>query len=89
MIWPCSSRNPDEAAQAAFKAKSEALAPKYRTELLPHAQRVRGHLNRLLPDVIIVASCLNCYRTWQRLTSLIFQRRNKDYERFNEQTIER
>lgn len=27
----------DEAAQAAFKAKSMALAPKYRTELLPHA----------------------------------------------------
>lgn len=25
----------DEAAQAAFKAKAEALAPKYRTELLP------------------------------------------------------
>jgi hypothetical protein len=27
----------DEAAQAEFKAKSEALAPKYRTELLQHA----------------------------------------------------
>ena len=27
----------DEAAQAAFKAKSEALAPQYRTELLQHA----------------------------------------------------
>jgi len=27
----------DAAAQAAFRAKSEALAPKYRTELLPHA----------------------------------------------------
>ncbi len=27
----------DAAAQAAFKAKSEALAPKYRTELLEHA----------------------------------------------------
>lgn len=27
----------DEAAQAAFKAKSEALASKYRTELLQHA----------------------------------------------------
>jgi len=27
---------PDEAAQAAFKAKAEALAPKYRTELLQH-----------------------------------------------------
>ncbi len=27
----------DAAAQAAFKAKSAALAPKYRTELLPHA----------------------------------------------------
>jgi quercetin dioxygenase-like cupin family protein len=26
---------PDEAAQKAFKAKAEALAPKYRTELLP------------------------------------------------------
>ena len=27
----------DEAAQAAFKAKVEALAPQYQTELLPHA----------------------------------------------------
>ena len=27
----------DEAAQAEFKAKAAALAPKYRTELLPHA----------------------------------------------------
>jgi uncharacterized cupin superfamily protein len=27
----------DAAAQAAFRARSEALAPKYRTELLPHA----------------------------------------------------
>jgi quercetin dioxygenase-like cupin family protein len=27
----------DPAAQAAFKAKSESLAPKYKTELLPHA----------------------------------------------------
>jgi quercetin dioxygenase-like cupin family protein len=27
----------DQAAQAEFKAKAEALAPKYRTELLPHA----------------------------------------------------
>lgn len=27
----------DEAAQRAFKAKVEALAPKYRTKLLPHA----------------------------------------------------
>lgn len=27
----------DEAAQTAFKARSLALAPKYRTELLPHA----------------------------------------------------
>jgi quercetin dioxygenase-like cupin family protein len=27
----------DEAAQAQFRAKAEALAPKYRTELLPHA----------------------------------------------------
>jgi len=27
----------DAAAQAAFKVKAEALAPKYRTELLPHA----------------------------------------------------
>jgi quercetin dioxygenase-like cupin family protein len=27
----------DEAAQAAFRAKAEALAPKYRTELLQHA----------------------------------------------------
>jgi quercetin dioxygenase-like cupin family protein len=27
----------DPAAQAAFKAKAEALAPKYKTELLPHA----------------------------------------------------
>ncbi len=27
----------DGAAQAEFKAKAEALAPKYRTELLPHA----------------------------------------------------
>ncbi|MBC8102189.1 MAG: cupin domain-containing protein [Cytophagales bacterium] len=28
---------PDAAAQAAFLAKAEALAPQYRTELLPHA----------------------------------------------------
>jgi quercetin dioxygenase-like cupin family protein len=28
---------PDPAAQAAFKAKAEALAPKYRTEFLQHA----------------------------------------------------
>jgi quercetin dioxygenase-like cupin family protein len=27
----------DQAAQAAFRTKAEALAPKYRTELLPHA----------------------------------------------------
>jgi quercetin dioxygenase-like cupin family protein len=27
----------DSAAQAAFKAKAQALAPKYKTELLPHA----------------------------------------------------
>lgn len=27
----------DAAAQAAFKAKSEALVPRYRTEMLPHA----------------------------------------------------
>jgi uncharacterized cupin superfamily protein len=26
----------DEAGQAAFRAKAEALSPKYRTELLPH-----------------------------------------------------
>jgi mannose-6-phosphate isomerase-like protein (cupin superfamily) len=28
---------PDEAAQKAFGAKAEALAPKYKTEMLPHA----------------------------------------------------